>query len=228
MATTVNGVLRCMGRGPDAVQAAATQPADAREVHLSFNGLTSLAGLEKFAATMETLILDNNSLVALDTLPPKLPQLKTLWLNNNSISDLEAALNVLSARCPALTYLSLLKNPCCPNELVGKNEHEYSRYRIYVKHRVPTLTTIDADVVTEEEADTARTRGQFFQTKTVAAEPPATIGPSGNAAEAPKEDFFKPADRNPNQPADAVYSNQRHFYSGNTSEGNRFIGNDLL
>jgi hypothetical protein len=233
MATVQNGSLRCIGGGPNTLSslpaAVTSASSSVREATLSFNNFTSLQGLEAFAATLETLILDNNHLSSVKSLPPQLPKLTTLWLNNNQLIDLEETLSVLAARCPALQYLSLLRNPCCPHELSGKNEHEYSRYRIYAKYRIPTLTTLDADPVTEKEASTAKERGQFFHTR-VADVPPATSAP-GKKDDEEVVDPAKPAKwetKDPNRPAEAVYSNQRHFYSGKTSEGNRFIGNDML
>uniref|UniRef100_A0A7S1LEF2 Leucine-rich repeat-containing protein 51 n=1 Tax=Neobodo designis TaxID=312471 RepID=A0A7S1LEF2_NEODS len=230
-----SGSLTIIGEGPTALSKVPSDVvpagAEVKQATLSFNDLASLEGLERFGSTLETLILDNNRLASLKSLPPQLPRLKTLWINNNQLADVEETLSVLSARCPALDYLSLLRNPCCPHELTGKNEHEYSRFRIYAKHRIPTLTTLDADPVSEEEAKTAKERGSFYHT-VVAEQPPATASPA--AAEADAEGAEEPkkptrwAEKDPTRPTEAVFSNQRHFYSGKTSEGNRFIGNDML
>lgn len=225
--------LRCIGVGPTALQTLPTEilkrAGDVTEATLSFNSLASLEGLDAFAPSLETLILDNNALTSTKSLPRSLPKLKTLWLNNNQIANLEETLTVLAARCPALTYLSLLRNPCCPHELTGKNEHEYSRYRVYAKHRIPTLTTVDADPITDQEAATAKERGAYFHT--VVAQQPAVAEAEPEKDE--RNDEQKPvasrwANKSPARPTEAVFSNQRHFYSGKTSEGNRFIGNDML
>jgi hypothetical protein len=229
-----------MGGGPNSLANLpaniVSQAATVREATLSFNSLTSLEGLEPFGPTLEVLVLDNNSLASVKTLPTKLPKLHTLWLNNNQLNNLNATLDVLAARCPGLQYLSLLRNPCCPHELSGKNEHEYSRYRIYTKHRIPTLTTLDADQITDEEATTAKERGAFYQTVVA---PAAVAEADAKNDEEEERDSAQPAapaaavasmwaERETERPKEAVYSNQRHFYSGKTSEGNRFIGNDML
>jgi len=109
------------------------------EANFSFNSIEgdSLDALQPFRH-LQTLVLDNNSLTSLATLPP-LPELTTLWLNNNNLEQLEDVIGILSRQCPKLQYLSLLRNPCCPNELTGKGENEYRMYRLRVLYRIPTL-----------------------------------------------------------------------------------------
>ncbi|KAI8521994.1 hypothetical protein Bbelb_017480 [Branchiostoma belcheri] len=52
-------------------------------------------------------------------------------LTNSYITDLEDFLDKLDSSCPNLTYLSLLGNVACPNELSAedKDEEDYQRYR---------------------------------------------------------------------------------------------------
>ena len=45
------------------------------------------------------------------------------------IRDLDGLLDSLASRVPKLTYLSLLGNTACPNQLVAKDEDDYRRYR---------------------------------------------------------------------------------------------------
>jgi leucine-rich melanocyte differentiation-associated protein len=73
------------------------------------------------------LVVDNNQLDG-STLP-KLPKLHTLWVNNNRILDIELFVQVLKKNLPSLRYLSMLKNPACPNFFTGKEEDDYQRYR---------------------------------------------------------------------------------------------------
>lgn len=137
-----------------------------REANLSFNSLgdDSLAALAAFAATLETLILDNNDIASIRSLPT-LPRLTTLWLNNNAVTDVEEVVTVLGACCPQLQYLSLLRNPCCPSALLaGRDDAEYRRYRIYVKHRLPQLMGLEASKLTAEEAAEALATGKFQRT----------------------------------------------------------------
>ena len=50
---------------------------------------------------------------------------------------------------PNLTFLSLLGNTACPNELVLKDEDDYQRYRYYVLHNLPALKFLDSRAVSE-------------------------------------------------------------------------------
>ena len=84
-----------------------------------------------------SLILDNNDLVA-ESGFPALPALDTLSLNNNAIEDIEELLGLINANYPALRFLSLLKNPCCPSPIFQseKDEGDYRRYRYYVIYKL--------------------------------------------------------------------------------------------
>jgi leucine-rich melanocyte differentiation-associated protein len=81
---------------------------------------------------LTSLVLDNNELISQQTFPP-IPSLNTLWVNNNNISDLEVFIESVVVAFPNITYLSMLKNPACPNQLIGKDQDQYRRYR-YVYH----------------------------------------------------------------------------------------------
>jgi hypothetical protein len=45
----------------------------------------------------------------------------------------------------------MLKNPCVPNPFVDDNRERYQQYRHYVIARLPSLTTLDAEPVSEGE-----------------------------------------------------------------------------
>ena len=216
-----------------------------KEANFSFNSLSgdTLGDLSKFAA-LETLVLDNNDIISLRKLPA-LPNLLTLWLNNNSIADVEDVVGSLAKQCPKLQYLSLLRNPCCPNELMGKGDAEYRRYRIYVRYRLPTLNKLDAAPFTADEISEAREKGKFLHTAVHKAEEVPVIeaaAASTDSAGAPtatggggadgEEDYFARFDKKQAEsdakPAGPYFTQQRHFYSGKTSEGNRFIKDDVL
>ena len=201
-----------------------------RELNLPFNNIPSsqLPVLEKFTS-LEVLVLDNNDLDTIETLP-SLPRLHTLWLNNNRLISIDTVLNTLARQCPRLTYLSLLRNPCNPNELTMKTTLEYTRHRLYVKHKLPTLQYLDAAPFTEQEVKEAKERGQFMQTRTAAPKPlheePAKPAEGGAPAEGPEPDYFKQAVKT--GPSDTFVTQQKHVYTGKTSEGNRFIRDDVL
>lgn len=53
------------------------------------------------------------------------------------ITDIEQLMKKLQQNCPKLTYLSLLGNRACPNQLtdLDNDEADYQRYRLV--HSVP-------------------------------------------------------------------------------------------
>jgi len=57
---------------------------------LSFNQISVINGLEKFAQ-LKNLVLDNNEVISEQNLP-KLDSLDTLWVNGNNITDLKFGL----------------------------------------------------------------------------------------------------------------------------------------
>lgn len=73
--------------------------------------------------------MDNNILSS-DQEFPLLPNLHTLCVNSNKIDDLELFLSNVQKNMPKLAYLSMLKNPACPNFFVGRHEDDYTRYRL--------------------------------------------------------------------------------------------------
>ena len=111
----------------------------------------SLKNLELFP-NLQELILDNNEISDAQAFP-KLPKLHTLWLNKNKIGDIDAMFpkKLVAKNLPKLSYLSLLNNPGCPNELTQRDDDDYRRYRYFVLHRIPTLTLLDAKKVSSEE-----------------------------------------------------------------------------
>ncbi|XP_048762855.2 leucine-rich melanocyte differentiation-associated protein-like [Ostrea edulis] len=134
-----------------------------RRLDLSFNCLRSLEGLEKFTQ-LEELVLDNNDLD--DGIKfPKLQNLHTVTLNKNKITNLDQLLDNISHNLPRLTYLSMLSNEACPNQLssLDKDEEDYQRYRFYVLFRLPGLKFLDSTNVKEEELVEAKRVGPFMQ-----------------------------------------------------------------
>nr|CAD7574047.1 unnamed protein product [Timema californicum] len=130
---------------------------------LSFNCLTSLDGVGKFF-NLEELVLDNNNLGD-SIVIPSLPRLHTLSLNKNNICNLELLLTKVLNHLPSLTYLSLLGNTACPNQLsdAEKDDEDYQRYRYYVLHRMPGLHFLDSTRVSTVERSEASRRGRFMK-----------------------------------------------------------------
>ena len=93
-----------------------------------------------------------------DMIIPSIPHLHTLTLNKNKIGDLEGFLTQVKNSCPRLSYLSLLFNAACPNELVGKDDEDYRRYRYLVLNALPNLKFLDSNAVTAEVRWASRIR----------------------------------------------------------------------
>jgi len=77
---------------------------------------------------MTSLVLDNNELDSEQSFP-LLPSVDTLWVNNNNIADLTLFIDRVTKAFPNISYISMLKNPACPNQLIGKDQDQYRRYR---------------------------------------------------------------------------------------------------
>lgn len=191
---------------------------------LSYNCLTTLAGIEQFPV-LEELILDNNQLPDSTTFP-SLPKLHTLSLNKNCINNLDLLLTKVSHQLPSLRYLSLLGNKACPNQLSDrdKDEEDYQRYRYYVIHHLPNLQFLDSRKVNTGERQEAQRRGQFMRVMRPSANPAGEEDASSN------QNVYTPLPNTRRDSADhqGAYGRCRYRYSGKHSEGNRFIQNNDL
>jgi len=130
-----------------------------KRLDLSYNALTHLANLDKFTA-LDSLVLDCNSITG-DAPFPTLLTLKTLSCNSNNIQDLDNFLGHVTQAFPNLTYLSLLKNPCCPNFFTGKDQSDYQRYRYCVLFKMQGLKFLDSSPVSAIEKKEALRVGKF-------------------------------------------------------------------
>jgi len=195
----------------------------AESLDLSNNKLTVVDNLEGFTR-LTNLVLDNNLLTSRQNFPV-IPTLETLWVNNNKIDDIETFLTVVSKSFPNLTYLSLLKNPACPNFFNGKNQDDYKRYRLYVIHRQKSLKFLDSAPVTAAERKEAQRVGHLM---VVARPEPQQYQKSANnhLEEIHGLDPSLTAD---NLKARSIYGNSGGVeYDTSRSEGNRFIINSDL
>lgn len=192
---------------------------------LSFNLLRNLDGIEGFTELRE-LILDGNEIddnVAF----PVMNQLHTLTMNKNKIENLDPLLDKISTCLPSLTYLSLLGNTACPNELsdLEKDEEDYQRYRYFVLHKLPNLKFLDSKQVSRVERQEGLRRGAFLKV-VVPTQEPVT-----EAAKDNKNRFgYTPLSQNMTDPGDhhGTFGRSRYVYYGKHSEGNRFIRNSDL
>lgn len=91
--------------------------------------------------------------------------MRILSINKNKITDLERFLNEVTLKLPSLTYLSLLGNAACPDQLSSSDhdEQDYRRYRSYVIHRVPLLRFLDSTAIRVQEREEAKQRGHYYK-----------------------------------------------------------------
>jgi len=194
-----------------------------KRLDLSYNNIIKLENLEQFQ-NLTYLVVDNNQLESDQSQLPKIQSLQTLWVNSNNIDDLKIFLDCVSNSFPNLTYLSMLKNPACPNYFTGKDFEDYKRYRYYVLYRMKKLKFLDYSAVSNEERKEAGRRGQYVLT--------VKIDPSQIKVSKPptQDDEFPqlPEDLQPEGKGSARFGISSYVYVGKHSEGNRFITNDNL
>lgn len=172
---------------------------------------------------LETLILDRCGLSSIDIIPP-IPTLRTLWLNQNNFSELTKLVKELKERFPKLTYLSLLKNPVCPDLYFTRNGNlaQYKKYRRTILHSLRRLECLDARPLSKDDKADAKRNGKYLAVaKPKMAENKWSIGDD--------DDFHKDSvadlpDMSDHKPA-AFIGRGRIKYDGRDSEGNRFIRN---
>jgi len=226
------GTLSCAGRDLTSISISLANKfaLNTKNLDFSFNLLSDLTNLEKFTQ-LESLILDNN-LIDDSVQIPEIKTLKTFSINNNKISDLELFLSKLKVGCVGLKLLSMLKNPACPNHLVGGDDDEYKRYRYQVIFHIPDLKFLDSTQVTAPERTEATRIGPFLKVAK-----PAQKEPTKDEKDKEKD---KEKDENdaefPPLPQDlarhgehrGTFGVSKYVYYGKHSEGNRFIRNSDL
>jgi Leucine-rich repeat (LRR) protein len=117
--------------------------------------------------------LDNNLLTEKFTLPV-LPSLDALSVNNNKISDIQIFLNnvgmnkifffcynffIFSSFSTKTKIFINLEKSSLPSQInwfifmeiyiliLGGDDDDYKRYRLYVLFRIPTLTSLDSGII---------------------------------------------------------------------------------
>lgn len=206
---------------------------DCTSLDLSYNELTSITAV-KYFDRLQVLILDNNKLRDLRTLP-QMPTLTTLSLNNNKVSQIDGVLKKIQECCPNLVYVSLLGNPGCPDQLTNPStdEEDYNRYRLYAIYLLPqSLRFLDSRPVTRQERIDADIRGKF--SRTIKLVPELTSKFVSNSMDEIDDIFFNihytPLPTSIRDPHDhkGAFGKCKYRYSGKNSEGNRFISNNDL
>jgi len=197
--------------------------ATARRLDLTDNEIKSGTLFDQMTA-LEVLVLDKNNIETFETWPV-LRNVTTVWLNNNKISDINGTMDFIAKTFPNLSYLSMMKNPACPNMYFSDGEAEaYQRYRYYVIHRLKKLQFLDATPVDAEERKEADKRGPFLHIARPKTEPktPEPVVQPDNSSPTKKE-------ATEHKPKVATFlAKGKARYDGSNSEGNRFIMNDDL
>lgn len=198
----------------------------ATRLDLSFNRLLSIKGIEHFAQLRE-LVLDNNVLYDPSEFRYN-AQLTTLSLNKNRFDNLDFLISCIEQCYPALSFLSLLGNPACPDQITNpdKDDDDYQRYRYYVIYKLRNLKFLDSRAVTRSERRESRRVGAFMRvSRPRDSEAPQWTEGSDEAGR------FTPLPSFPGTVSEhkkTVYGVLKYKYTGKHSEGNRFIRNDEL
>lgn len=221
----VNYVEQNAGRVPDWFIHKYSMTAEI--VDLSDNCLTTLVGVDQLIRLRE-LILDNNGLSEVKVFDDCFStSLKTLSLNKNQFCELRPLVDSVKITFPRLKFLSLLGNPCCPDQLTRPDvddQDDYCRYRLFVISQLSFLEFLDSTPVTPQERNRARQIGRF---QLVARPHVSNFLP-------PAEDNIPrglnplPAQEGSDRAAKNAFGTLRYRYTGKHSEGNRFIKDTQL
>ncbi|XP_049273649.1 leucine-rich melanocyte differentiation-associated protein-like [Rhipicephalus sanguineus] len=179
---------------------------------------------------LRELVLDNNELRDASEFRFN-AQLTTLSLNKNCFDNLDYLVSCIEQCYPSLTFLSLLGNPACPDQISNPDrddDDDYQRYRYYVIHKLRQLKFLDSRAVTSGERAEALRVGAFMRV----ARPPLHVAGSAPWAGSEEEEeggAYTPLPPTHGQPRNkTVYGVLKYKYTGKHSEGNRFIRNDQL
>jgi len=192
-----------------------------KQLDLSYNNISTIENLEHFKQ-ITSLVIDNNRLESTQNFP-KVIDLQTLWVNNNNVTDLKVFLDCVAKAFPNLTYLSMLKNPACPNYFTGKDYDDYQRYRYYVLHRIKNLKFLDSSPVTPQEKKEANRVGPYMITAK-----PEVVQSTPVGTDDQQQFAQLPSDLQPEGKGSARFGVTSYVYYGKHSEGNRFILNEHL
>lgn len=194
---------------------------------ISFNCLSDLAELEQFPY-IEELICDNNLLTEKSDFP-KLDHLKLFSCNKNNIEDIYMFIEKIQIQFPNITYLTMLGNLACPNQLVdlSKDDYDYSRYRKYVLHSLRKLRFLDCYEITDYEKEIIQKEKQFYGVITYKGDD-RTRNIEKAKKKGAKENWTPLPEPNQEKKAKSSFGYSKYVYHGKQSEGNRFILNSDL
>eukprot|EP01107_Rhizomastix_libera_P002395 TRINITY_DN1411_c0_g2_i1.p1 TRINITY_DN1411_c0_g2~~TRINITY_DN1411_c0_g2_i1.p1 ORF type:complete len:223 (-),score=46.98 TRINITY_DN1411_c0_g2_i1:121-789(-) len=218
----------CVAGGELTSLPSATDADTAASLDASYNQIDDLRGLDAYQK-VKHVILDNNNISSIPDDLKTIESVELLSLNNNNISDLEKFMDGVSGKFPNLRHLSMLKNPACPNEMLGTGDkEEYARYRFYVIYRCPKLNILDLQSVTAAERVEALRRGQFCKKVTPKTEPSTFVAASPTVADDDEPPELPQSQSTAGNVGPTKFGQATYVYYGKQSEGDRFIRNDDL
>lgn len=210
---------------------------------MSFNNLKSVEGLSLFK-NLESLVLDNNKLPMIGggfdeySKPVRIvnPKLKVLSVNNNRITNLDSFLRNISICFPNLTYLSLIRNPCCPDDLACRSvfypsswlgRDNYLTFREKCRTALPRLQFLDSTYLRKSDLIRTRSFEQQLVDNLIKFKNGLVEVFTDDGNDMPMSPLPRDIHRNPGE-HHGTYIRNRMRYIGKQSEGNRFIGNGQL
>lgn len=195
---------------------------------VSFNTIRKFNWIQ-FFPNLQTLILDNNN-ISDDILVDNLKNSKshrnliTLSLNNNKLKNL-ILIKLLADIFPNLEYLSLHKNPLCPDGLTTLNDDKinYEIYKNYIIESFGKLKFLDHIKIKRPFGGANINRNTAILKFS-----PKMILAKINILSKPK--IYSPLPNNNRIPGDHCgrFGIVTYEYIGKNSEGNRFISNNDL
>jgi hypothetical protein len=159
---------------------------------------------------------------------PYLPNVHTLSLNKNNLKDLDHLLRLIQTCLPSLSYLSLLGNEACPDQLSSRenDDDDYRRYRLYVSYKLPQLRFLDSTALKDSERAESRQKGPYLGVVRL----PEDVALRDNSLSDHEACEYRPLPQTAGDQLEpkAKFGKCRYIYYGRHSEGNRFIRNNDL
>jgi len=194
---------------------------------LSWNRISTLSGVESLVRLRE-LILDSNDISVVRVFADCYSStLRTLSLNKNRFENLQELVSSVKDAFPKVKFLSLLGNPCVPDQLTRPDiddQDDYTRYRLFVVSQLSYLEFLDSTPVSAKERSKARQIGRY---QLVAKPRIGNYRPDAND-ELPRGFSPLPTGEVDDRPSKSAFGTLKYRYTGRHSEGNRFIRDTQL
>lgn len=212
---------------------------------LSYNSLKSIEGISHFKH-LESLVLDNNKIPMIGggsdefSRPVRIVncKLRLLSINNNRIANLDSFLHNLAICFPNLTFLSMLRNPCCPDDLSSRwnilgqwiGGVEYKEFQEKCTSALPCLQFLDSGNLRKARPTPHPVMSFEFPLAQQIVDNLIKFKDGLVEVFTEEERDMSPLPINCRDPGEhhGTYVRNRMEYIGKESEGNRFIDNSQL